>query len=182
MPGRCPSWMVQALCAYCEICRLGSTAQAGFAARKENRRHGNANSDIRVLARRFAAPHMFNCMFVSLVDARLLRLSANHQNLGGPSHGFLQLPPESDGDQAALNCNSYCVCSVFGTELVDQIFDMEIDGRFRDCQVICDFFVAVSVANEAENLQFSTRKILVAQVLRDTRGNFMWNVALSGVN
>jgi hypothetical protein len=116
------------------------------------------------------------------VEVRLLWLLATHQNPGRHTIVFYSSRQGSERNQAALNCNSYRVCSILGPELVDEILDMEIDGCFRNCQVIRDFFVAVSVANESKNLQFSTRKILVAQVLRDTGGNFVWNVAFAGVN
>ena len=63
-----------------------------------------------------------------LIDVRLLRPHLTHEKLRASSYGFLQPLPVSDRNQAAPNCNSYRVRSILGSELFDQILDMEING------------------------------------------------------
>ena len=63
-------------------------------------------------------------------------------------------------------------------KLVDKILDMEVDGRFGECELICDLLVAIAIANQPQNLELSVRKIIVTQMFGETGGHFRWHMPL----
>ena len=65
--------------------------------------------------------------------------------------------------------------SIVGLQLVDQILDVKIHCCFRDGQLIRNLLIAMTVANQPQDFQFSSGKVFIAQVLsqacRDICGN-----------
>ena len=54
--------------------------------------------------------------------------------------------PTPDGDRDRVR-------AVIGTELVDQIFDVVVDGCFGDSKAIGDLLIAIAVANEPQYIE-----------------------------
>src|ERR1700733_8816912 len=67
---------------------------------------------------------------ISAFEVEGLPGGAGHLEESAVAHGMKASgsAPVSDRNQAAPNCNSYRVRSILGSELFDQILDMEING------------------------------------------------------
>lgn len=92
----------------------------------------------------------------------ILRLiSALHQNLQAPSCSFLRRRSGLDLKQTSSDRDGHRMRPIIGSQLVHQVLDMEVDGGFRNRQLIGDLLVAIPVTNESEHFQFPTRKIVV---------------------
>src|SRR5580704_16338961 len=72
----------------------------------------------------------------------------------------------SDLQQTAAHGNGDGVGAVVGAKLVDDIFDVEVDGGFRDGEERGDFLVAVAVANQAQHFDFAGSQVVVPHKLR----------------
>jgi hypothetical protein len=72
--------------------------------------------------------------------------------------------------------------SVIGSQLVNQILNVEVDSRLRDCELIGNLLIAVPVADKAQDLQLAGSKIVILYVLGELDCQFRWNVFLACVN
>ena len=72
--------------------------------------------------------------------------------------------------------------SVIGSQLVNQILNVEVDGRLRDCELIGNLLIAVPIAEKAQDLQFARSEIVKLHVLGELDRQFRWNVFLTCVN
>lgn len=59
---------------------------------------------------------------------------------------------QSDLQQPAAQGDCHGVRAIVGSQFVDKILDVEVDGGFGDCQLICDLLVAIAIANQPQNL------------------------------
>jgi len=122
--------------------------------------------------------------------SNLIRLVtiATHDDLQLPSCSFLQVPAitsqqlGSDLKQAAPDSDGNGVRPIVGPQFVHQVFDVEVDGRLCDCEVIGDLFVAIAVANQAQDFQFSRGEVVVAHVFGEAGRDFGRNVAPASVH
>src|SRR5258708_24478051 len=64
-----------------------------------------------------------------------------------------------------------CACS-----LATRFFDVEVNRRLGNGQLIRDLLVKVPVANEPENVEFAHSEVVLAEMLGQTSGNFRWHV------
>jgi len=53
---------------------------------------------------------------------------------------------------------------------------MKIDGCLCNCQSIGNLFVAITIPDQPEHLQFTSRKIFVSQMLDEAGGRLRWNL------
>src|SRR5215475_1691393 len=88
----------------------------------------------------------------------------------------------SDLQETPTEGNRDRVRPVIRSQLVHQIFDMKIDGRLRNRQLIRNLFIAIAVSNQAENFEFPIREIIVPQMLSKASGYFRRHVPISAVN
>jgi hypothetical protein len=93
-----------------------------------------------------------------------------------PTNGYRFFDSFSDLKQAAPQCNGDGVCPVISPELIQQILDMKIDGVFGNRELVGNLFVAITVPDKPENVEFADRQIIVAQIFRETGSYLRWNV------
>jgi hypothetical protein len=89
---------------------------------------------------------------------------------------------ESDLQQAAADRNGHRMRSVIGPQLAHHVLNVEVDSGLCNRQLIRNLLVAITVSNEPEHLQLSSRKIFLAQVLGESRRHLRWNVPTAGVD
>ena len=88
----------------------------------------------------------------------------------------------SDLQQTAPDCNRDRMGPIVGVQLADKIFDMEVDGSFRNRQSFRDLFVAIPVTNEPEYFQFPRCEIFLAEVLGEKSRDLHWYVPFAGMH
>jgi hypothetical protein len=71
---------------------------------------------------------------------------------------------------------------IIGAQFVHEVLDVEIDGCFRNSQLIRNLFVAMAVPNELEDLQLPNRQILLAEVFGEEGRHLGWNMSFAGMN
>ena len=71
---------------------------------------------------------------------------------------------------------------IIGSQLSDNVLDMKIDGRLGNSQCVRYLFVAMTISNQPQNLQFSSRKILISEMLREPGCHLRRHLPPSGVN
>src|SRR5258708_3234553 len=84
--------------------------------------------------------------------------------------------------QAPPHRNGYGVRPIVGSQLVDEVLDVEVNRGLRNRELICNLLVAMAIANESKNLQFPRRKIVVPQVLGDASRHLGRNMPPARVN
>jgi hypothetical protein len=74
------------------------------------------------------------------------------------------------------------VCTIIRSKFVHKIFDVEVHCRLCDIQFVGNLFVAVAIANELQDLQFSGCKIILPKVFSKAGRHFRRNVPTTGMN
>jgi hypothetical protein len=78
----------------------------------------------------------------------------------------------SDFEQTPSHRNGDSMSSVVRLQFVHKVFDVEIDRRLSNCELIGDLLISMAVSDEPKHLQFPVGEIVFAQVLREARCNF----------
>jgi hypothetical protein len=76
-----------------------------------------------------------------------------------PSCRFIRLIVGSYLEETAPQRNGHRVRPIMGLELIHEILYVEIHGGFGNRKLVCDFLVTVAIANQAEYLYLSRRKL-----------------------
>ena len=71
----------------------------------------------------------------------------------------------SDFEQAPSHRNRDSMSSVVRLKFLNQVFDMEIDRRLGDSELLGNLFVSMAIPNELQHLQFAGSKVVFAIVL-----------------
>src|SRR5260370_14105563 len=88
----------------------------------------------------------------------------------------------SDLQQATPDRNGYRMRPVIGSQFVHQVLDMEVHGSLRNCQLIRNLLVAITIPNESKNVQLPLRKVVVTQVFGEPSRHVGRNMTPAGVN
>src|SRR5580704_514250 len=81
-----------------------------------------------------------------------------------PSYSYLQVL-SLHLEQAAAQRNRHRMRSILCFQLGDEIFDVEVDRRLGDGQLVRDLLVAIPIANQPEHLQFAHGEVIFAEML-----------------
>ena len=54
---------------------------------------------------------------------------------------------------------------IVGAELVHEILDVEVDGRFGNAKMIGDLLVAMTIADQPQHIQLAAGQVFVAEML-----------------
>src|SRR4028118_638926 len=98
----------------------------------------------------------------------------------GVSTGFRKAALELN--DASLNGDGDGVRAVVGFKFGENVFDVNLNGFFRDAEFISHLFVAIPVGDELQDFHFACREMRLAEMLGDLLGNRRGNSRFSGVN
>lgn len=84
--------------------------------------------------------------------------------------------------KATPDRNGYRVGPVVGSQFVHQVLDMKVHRGLRNAELVGDLFVAVTVPDQPQNVQFPASEVLFAHVLRDSCSNIRGDEPPAGMN
>src|ERR1700722_14728886 len=84
---------------------------------------------------------------------------------------FLPLSGESTSElnDSPAHRNSHSLCTIAGSELLHEVFDMNFDCLLRNKQPSRDVAISVPARQVLENIHLARRETLIAQMLRELR-------------
>src|SRR5882762_5533278 len=89
---------------------------------------------------------------------------------------FLQL------DDSAAEANRDSLRAIICPELLHDVFDVNLYSLFCDEELFCDVSIPVSPGNLIENFHLTRRKVFVAQMFCELRGQLRGNTLLPRVD